>query len=96
MWIYKIALATFCTSQCQADGDKVLKCYEWRCHGIKRRFRKPKHIKEHIKKDSNRYFVEKFWKFWILAKFKLWMFERVEFSIDRIQDKNVKNPWLLA
>ena len=58
MWNYKIAMATFRTSQCQ-DGDEVLKCHEWRCQGTKRRFRKPKHTKEHIKKDSNRYFVEK-------------------------------------
>ena len=36
-------------SQCQ-DGVKVLKCYEWRYQGIKRRFRKPKHTKEYIKK----------------------------------------------
>ena len=57
MWNYKIAMATFRTSQCQ-DGDEVLKCHEWRCQGIKRRFRKPKHTKEHIKKDSNRYIVE--------------------------------------
>ena len=28
--------------------------------GIKRRFKKPKHTKEHTKKDLNRYFVEKF------------------------------------
>ena len=27
--------------------------------GQKRRFRKPEHMKEHIKKDSKRYFVEK-------------------------------------
>ena len=33
---------------------------EWKCEGIKRRFRKPKQAKEHIKKDSNRYFVEQF------------------------------------
>ena len=59
MWNYKIAMATFRTSQCQ-DGDEVLKCHEW-CQGIKRRFRKPEHTKEHIKKDSNRYFVEKLW-----------------------------------
>ena len=39
-----------------------LKCREWRCQGTKRRFRKPEHGKEHIKKDSNRYFAEKFWK----------------------------------
>ena len=42
---------------------RLIKCYEWRCQGIKRRFRKPEHTKEHIKKDSNRYFVKKFWKF---------------------------------
>ena len=35
---------TIRTSQCQ--------CFEWRCQGIKRSFRKPKHTKEHIKKDS--------------------------------------------
>ena len=29
MWNYKIAMATFRTSQCQ-DGDEVLKCREWR------------------------------------------------------------------
>ena len=29
------------------NGVKVLKCLEWRCHGIKRRFGKPKHMKEH-------------------------------------------------
>ena len=56
---YKIAMATFRTSQCQ-DGDEVLNCYELRCQGIKRRLRKPEHTKEHIKKDSNRYFMGKF------------------------------------
>ena len=60
MWNYKIAMAIFRTSQCQ-DGDEVLKCHEWRCQGTKRRFRKPEHTKEHIKIDSNKYFVEKFW-----------------------------------
>ena len=60
MWNYKIAMATLRTSQCQ-DGDEVFKGYEWRRQGIKRRFRKPEHTTEHIKKDSNRYFVEKFW-----------------------------------
>ena len=59
MWNYKIAMATFRTSQRQ-DGDEVLKCCEWRCQGTKRRFRKPEHTKEHIKKDSNTYFVKKF------------------------------------
>ena len=34
MWNYKIAKATFRTSQCQ-DSDEVLKCYEWRNQGIK-------------------------------------------------------------
>ena len=53
-------MATFRTSQFQ-DGDEVLKFNEERCQGIKRRFRKPKNTKEHIKKDRNRYFVEKFW-----------------------------------
>ena len=48
MWNYKIAMATFRTSQCQ-DGD-----------ALERRFRKPEHTKQHIKKDSNKYFVEKF------------------------------------
>ena len=49
--------------QCQ-DGGRVLKQYEWRCQGIKRCFRNPKETKEHIKKDSIRYLIEKFWKFW--------------------------------
>ena len=60
-------MATFRTSQCQ-DGDEVWKSYEWRCQGIKileRRLRKPKHTKEHIKKDSNRCIVETW------AQFKL-------------------------
>ena len=47
MWNYKIAMATFRTSQCQ-DGDEVLKCREWRCQGTQ----------VNIKKDSNRYFAE--------------------------------------
>ena len=46
---YKFAMVTRRMSQCQ-DGVKVLKCYEWRYQGIKRRFRKPKHTKEYIKK----------------------------------------------
>ena len=57
MWNYKIAMATFRTSRCQ-DGEEVLKFYEWRCLGIKRHFGKPKHMKDHIKKNSNGYFVE--------------------------------------
>ena len=52
-------MAIYPSSQCQ-DGDEVLKCHESRCQGIKRRFRKPEHSDKHIKKDSNRYFVEKF------------------------------------
>ena len=43
-------MATIRTSQCQ-DGDEVLKCHEER--------RKPEHMKEHVKKYTNRYFVEK-------------------------------------
>ena len=38
--------------------------HEWRYQGIKRCFRKPKHTKELIKKDSNKYFDEKFREFW--------------------------------
>ena len=41
------------------DGVKVLEYYEWRCEGNNRRFRKPKHTKEHFKKDSNRYILSK-------------------------------------
>ena len=59
MWNYKIAMATFLMLQCQY-GFKVLKCYKWRCQGIKRRFKKPKHMKEYIKKNSKKYFVYKF------------------------------------
>ena len=55
MWNYQIAMATFRTSQCQ-DGDEVLKCHEWRCHGTKNA------TQENIKKDSNRYFAENVWK----------------------------------
>ena len=55
-------MATFTTSQCQ-NGDEVLKCYEWRRQGIKRQFREPKQTKEYIEEDSNKYFVEQFWKF---------------------------------
>ena len=32
---------------------------------------KPKHTKEHIKKDSIRYFVEKFENYELMPKFKL-------------------------
>ena len=39
---------------------QVSRYYEGRSQGIKRRFRKPEHTNELIKKDSNRYFVEKF------------------------------------
>ena len=63
MWNYKIAMATFHTPRCQ-DGEEVLNFYEWRCQGIKRHFGKPKHKKDHIKKDSNRYFVEALRTFW--------------------------------
>ena len=61
MWNYKIAMATSRTSQCQ-DGDEVLKCREWKCRGTKRKKRKPEHTKEHVKNDSNKYFVEHFQK----------------------------------
>ena len=58
LWNYKIAMATFLTLQCQ-DGVKVLKGYEWRCQDIKICFWKPKHLKEQIKKNFHKYFVEK-------------------------------------
>ena len=67
MWDHKIAMASFCTFvrlSAKMAAKFFKKCYEWRCQGIKRRFRKPKHTNEHIKKDFIRYFVEKFWKFW--------------------------------
>ena len=38
-------------------------------------------MKEHIKRDSNRYFVEKILKILDLAKFMLYTFKSVEFSI---------------
>ena len=40
--IYKIALITFSTSLGQVKmAFKDLKCYELRCHGVNRPFRKP-------------------------------------------------------
>ena len=56
MWNYKIAMATFRTSRFH-DGDEVLKFYERRRQGIKRCYEKPKHKKDHMKKDSNRYIL---------------------------------------
>ena len=53
MWNYKIAMATFRTSQCQ-DGDEVLKCHEWRCQGTKRRFRKPEETRRCALADAFR------------------------------------------
>ena len=46
---------------------RVSLCYEWRCQGIERRFRKSKHTKKYITKDSTMYFVETFWKFSVRA-----------------------------
>ena len=60
-------MATFRTSQCQ-DGDGVLNVMNEGGQGIKRRFRKSEPTKERIKKDSNRYCVEKLW---TEAEFKL-------------------------
>ena len=51
MWNYKIAMATFGTSQCQ-DGDEVLKCHEWRCQVIKRHFRKPEQNNERAHQEG--------------------------------------------
>ena len=93
--IYKIALITFSTSlgQVKMASRIYWKCYELRCHGVNRPFRKPKHTNEHIKKDSIRYFVEKFWKLWTWAKIKA-----VIFSVLRILDrynKHAENPQIL-
>ena len=60
MWNYKIAMATFRTSQCQ-DGDEVLKCREWRCQAQKDAL-ESLNTQENIKKDSNWYFAEIVWK----------------------------------
>ena len=38
-------------------------------------------MKEHIKRDSNRYFVEQILKLLDLAKFMLYTFKSVEFSL---------------
>ena len=63
----------FRKSQCQ-DGVQILKCYEWKCQGIKRRFRNPKHATEHTKRKSIRYFVKKYYE--LKPKFKLLTFQR--------------------
>ena len=55
MWNYKIAMATFRTSQCQ-DGDEVLKCRE--CVRAQKNALENLNTQENIKKDSNRYFAE--------------------------------------
>ena len=83
-------------SQCQ-EGNK-LKCHEWRCQGTKRHFRKPEHTKKHIKKDSiKQVFCRKILKILNLSQiYGLKTFERVEFSIDKIRDKYVKNSGLLT
>ena len=59
MWNYKLAVANFRRSEYQ-DGDEVLNFM----NKDVRRFGKPNHTKEHVQKDSNRYFVETFRKFW--------------------------------
>ena len=52
---------------------------------------------ENMKKDFNRYFAENVWKILnFISQIKVQTFERVEFSIDTIQDKYVKNPRLLT
>ena len=52
-------MATFRTSQCQ-DGDEVLNVMNEDVKAFLKRHFETKHTKEHIKKDSNRYFVRKF------------------------------------
>ena len=60
MWIYKIAMATFRTSQCQ-DGDEVLNAVNEDVRAKKDALENL-NTQENIKKDSNRYFAEIVWK----------------------------------
>ena len=60
MWNYKIAMATFRTSQCQ-DGDEVLNAVNEDVRAKKDALENL-NTQENIKKDSNRYFAEKVWK----------------------------------
>ena len=57
MWNYKIAIATFRTSQCQ-DGDEVLKCREHEDVRAQKDALANLNTQENIKKDSNRYCAE--------------------------------------
>ena len=57
MWNYKIAMAAFRTSQCQ-DGDEVLNAVNEDVRAQKDALENL-NTQENIKKDSNRYFVEK-------------------------------------
>ena len=60
-------------------------------------------MKEHIKKDSNRYFVQQILKILDIAKFMLYNFKSVEFSISinktrlnmsKIHDcERIRHPW---
>ena len=59
--IYKIALATFRTSQCQ-DDDEVLKCMNEDVRAQKDALENL-NTQENIKKDSNRYLPKKSEKF---------------------------------
>ena len=89
-------VAKFRTSQSQ-DCVQILKCYEWRRQSIKRRFRKPNQTKEHIEKDSNRYFVEKLKTCQLKPKFTLQTFQCVEFSIRHKQVITKKiHDWLVS
>ena len=60
MWNYKIAMATFRTSQCQ-DGDEVLNAVNEDVRAKKDALENL-NTQENIRKDSNRYFAEKVWK----------------------------------
>ena len=57
MWNYKIAIATFRTSQYQ-DGDEVLKCREHEDVRAQKDALANLNTQENIKKDSNRYWAE--------------------------------------
>ena len=68
--------------QCQ-DGVEVLKCYELRCQDIKKRYTKPEHTKQHVKKDSIR-LSKNSENPELYPDFKLLTFRCVDFSIDTI------------
>ena len=77
MWNYKITNWQLLYIS-EPRWQQGFECWEQRC------FRKPKHKKEHIKKDSVRYFVENCENYKFKTKFKLLTFQWMESSIDTI------------